>query len=291
LRLPVPEAVPAAHCRTAAVRWAEFHRGVNMHRITWSVLVCVAALSAGTAKAGDEQSVADRVVALEAEAKRLLAALETLKGRLPEDAVIRAELKGRYEKEVGEPIPTDVLDREADAVLRQTRSSLDAAVRRAVEAGAKRPLVGAMASPMVLLQVRSGAGGGNPNRVDMLGKLSIYVERRSRAPLSWNPVVDMNEKSSAYVLGGTIPEGKAFAVTKVTWRAVAAGDSNGHGAYVVRLGKETIGQDRDTAATYSGSWNGRVLIHRGEESSVHVEIANSSAVEARFEGEFVDDAR
>jgi hypothetical protein len=74
-----------------------------MHRITWSVLVCMAALSAGTAKAGDEQSVADRVVALEAEANRLLAAVESLKSRVPQDSMIRAELKERYEREVGEP--------------------------------------------------------------------------------------------------------------------------------------------------------------------------------------------
>ena len=262
-----------------------------MHGIKWSVLACVAALSAGTAKAGDEQGVADRVVALEAEARRLLAAVEALKGGIPEDAMVRAELKGRYEKEVGEPIPPDLLDRETDAVVRQTRSFLEAAIRRAVVAGSKRPLVGSLTSPVVVLMVRSGAGGGNPNRVDMLGSLSSYVERRSREPLPWNPVVDRDEKSIAYANGGAIPEGKAFAVTKVTWRAVAAGDSNGHGEYVVRLGKETIGQDRDKAASYSGSWQGRVLVHRGEESSVQVEVANSSAVEARFEGEFVDDPR
>lgn len=247
-------------------------------------------LGVARASAGDEPSLPDRVAALEAEAKRLLAEVDALKGRLPQEAMIRAEIAARYRTEVGEAVPTDVLDREAGAVLGQLRQLLDAGARRAVEAGRKLPLTAPLAGPLVILQVRSGAGGGNPNTVDMLGRLSNYVDERSRAPIPWSASVQMSERSRAYVLGGSIPEGKAFAVTKVTWKAVAAGDSNGPGEYVVRLGAETIGHDRDNGSTYSGTWQGRVVIHRGDEAKLQVQVANSSAVEARYEGELVDEA-
>lgn len=266
-----------------------------MRRVLWvgasAVAACVVALSVRGAHADDERGLAERILTLETEAKRLLAEVEALKGRLPQDAWARAELSERYRREVGEPIPADIREREAEGLSHQTRSSMDSAARRAIEAGSKRPLAVPLASPLVVLQVRSGAAGGNPSQVDMLGRLSAYVARRSREPLPWNPVVGMRETSSAYALGGTIPQGKAFAVTKVTWRAVAAGDSNGHGEYVVRLGGETITRDHDSASTSEGSWTGRVLLRHGDESEVQIEVANSSALEARFEGELLDDPK
>lgn len=263
-----------------------------MNRLAWPALACVFVLSGGRASAEDEEDLANRVVALEVEAKRLLSEVEALRSRMPQnEAWFRAELAARYRAEVGEAIPEDALARESEALARQSRQLLDAAVRRTVEAGRKSPIATPLAGPLVILQVRSGAGGGNPNRVDMLGRLSTYVVERSRTEIPWNPVVDSHEPSRAYALGGAVPKGKVFAVTKVTWRAVAAGDSNGHGEYVIRLGEETISRDRDRAATYSGSWTGRTEIRPGEESQVQVEVANSSAVEARFEGELVDESR
>ena len=43
----------------------------------------------------------------------------------------------------------------------------------------------------VLLQLRAGAGGGNPNRIDMNGSTSIYVDRFSTDPLSFDVPVTM----------------------------------------------------------------------------------------------------
>ena len=185
-----------------------------MRRLPWLALSGVLALSGGRASAGDDPDLAQRFVALEAEAKRLLADVEALRARLPQnEAWFRAELAARYLAEVGEPIPDDVLVREAESLARQTRQFTDAAVRRAVEAGKKRPLATVLAAPLVVLQVRSGAGGGNPNRVDMLGGLSPYVAERSRTEIPWSPVVDMHERSRAYALGRKITAGKACAVT------------------------------------------------------------------------------
>src|SRR5439155_4722981 len=243
-----------------------------MRRLAWLALLALLVQSGERASAGEEEDLAKRVVALEADAKRLQAEVEALRAQLPQnEAWFRAELAARYLAEVGEPIPDGVLVREAESLARSTRQLTDAAVRRAVEAGRKLPLATTLAAPLVVLQVRSGAGGGNPNRVDMIGGLSPYVVARSRTEISWSPAVDLHESSRAYALGGRVPKGKAFAVTKVTWRAVAAGDSNGPGEYYVRLGSETIAHDRDNSSTFEGKWDGRVVIRAGEESTVQVE--------------------
>ena len=123
-----------------------------------------------------------------------------------------------------------------------------------------------------------------------MGGLSGYVDERSRREIAWNPVVGSREDSRAFVLGGAIPQDKAFVITRVTWRGVAAGDSNGHGEFVVRVGRRTLASARDDKAVREGTWEGRIVIRAGEESQVQCEVANSSHVEARLEGELVDAA-
>jgi hypothetical protein len=261
-----------------------------MRRVLWSVVACAAALSMGSAAADDERSLAERVEALEASARRLLAEVEALRAAAPRSATQRVELADRYRREVGEALPPEVLEREAAALERETRLLTDAAVRRAVEAKRGIPAGTALASPLVLLQVRGGAGAGRTSRVDMRGRLSPHVARRSPEAIPWEPTVDPDEGSVAHALGGRIPDGKAFVVTKLTWRASVAGASHG-ASFAIRLGTETIARESEGSASFEGSWTGRMTIRRGEEADVRVEIAGSSAAEARFEGELVDEER
>lgn len=145
-----------------------------------------------------------------------------------------------------------------------------------------------LAMPRAWLQLRSGAGGGNPNRVDLLGEKSMYVDRFSTEPLSLATPPDMDEQSAAYAEGGHVPRGKLFVVTQIDYAGSAKGDSNGHGELIVSLKRNRIVAVRDTADPVRGTWTGRVEIAPGEESQVFVEIANSSTADVRITGEFVD---
>lgn len=266
-------------------------REVLMRSVTWVALICALLATPARDSAGDDETPSKRLVALEAEARRLLAEVEALRARLPRDEnSVRAEISAEYESMVGEPIPEAVLAQATSAVLQSVRRLVKQAVARAVDEGRKSPLTNTLVGPLVILQVRSGAGGGNPSRVDMVGGLSGYVDERSRREIPWSPVVGINEDSRAFALGGSIPRGKAFVITRATWRGVAAGDSNGHGEFVVRVGRRTLASARDDKAVREGSWEGRIVIRAGEESQVQCEVANSSHVEARLEGELVDAA-
>jgi hypothetical protein len=147
-----------------------------------------------------------------------------------------------------------------------------------------------MREPRVLLQLRAGAGGGNPNRVDMLGKTSIYVREHSERPLSFDRPVDTHDRSAEFHRGGRVPPGSVFVVTRVRYAGTAKGDSNGHGEVIVNVGRERIVSRRDTAEPVDGIWDGRVEIRPGQEREVYVEVANSSTAEVVFEGEIVNQA-
>jgi hypothetical protein len=138
--------------------------------------------------------------------------------------------------------------------------------------------------PWLVLQVRAGAGGGNPNRVTMLGRGSIYLKKMSIGPIDLTPPIGMREDAVGYTTGGRIPAGKILVLKKATWRAIAAGDSNGHGEALLQLGSEEIFRIRDTAEEQQGTWTGEIEIRPGREASVHLEVANSSLAEVILEG-------
>ena len=144
-------------------------------------------------------------------------------------------------------------------------------------------------TPVVVLQVRAGAGGGNPNRIDMLGRTTAYVRRVSPEPLSFDRPPHARDPSTAYFSGGRVPPGKCFVIQKVSFRGTAAGDSNGRGAFVPRAGRTEVANERDVPVVAGGKWEGRIEVRPGEEGSVYLEVANSSAGDVRIEGEIVDE--
>ncbi|HKB16271.1 MAG TPA: hypothetical protein VKF62_09395 [Planctomycetota bacterium] len=144
------------------------------------------------------------------------------------------------------------------------------------------------AEPRAVLQVRAGAGGGNPNRVSLLGKASPYLHRMSNDPLSFETAVSMHERSVGYTSGIRIPRGKVFVLTGASWTGTAAGDGNGHGEFLLKVGGTVLSHVRDTKDPIRGSWSGRIEIRHGEEGRVFLEVANSSSGDALLEGEFAE---
>lgn len=145
-----------------------------------------------------------------------------------------------------------------------------------------RPYV--LEQPWLVLQVRAGAGGGNPNRVTMLGRGSPYLKKMSIGPIDLTPPVGMREDAVGYTTGGRIPQGKILVLKRATWRAIAAGDSNGHGDALLQLGSEEIFRIHETAEEQQGTWTGEIEIRPGEEASVYLEVENSSLAEVILEG-------
>lgn len=143
-----------------------------------------------------------------------------------------------------------------------------------------------LSMPRVRLQLRAGAGGGNPNRIDMAGEKSIYVDKISPTPLSFEKPVTMRDDSIAFFEGGMIPADKRFIVTSVIYRGTAVGDSNGHGTLIVRIGKTEIVSKRDEKEPIEGQWTGRIEIEPGDEYRVFAEVANSSTADVEIVGEF-----
>jgi hypothetical protein len=157
------------------------------------------------------------------------------------------------------------------------------------EALKERRRVGELKRGSVLLQLRAGAGGGNPNQIFMHGKKSIYVNEVVDAPLDLSGDIDINEGSRAYFEGGYVPRGKVLVVTRAEYWGTAKGDSNGHGEFKLLVaGKEIVGvrnQDKVDRMT----WKGRLTIRSGDENTVYLEIANSSRGTVRIKGYLVDE--
>ena len=143
----------------------------------------------------------------------------------------------------------------------------------------------------VVLQLRTGAGGGNPNRIDMVGHTSRYVDRVSATPLGMEDDISMRDPSVAYFAGGKIPDGMKFVVTQVNFFGTAAGDSNGHGEFILQVGDASIANVYDVDEPTTGVWTGLVEVEAGDESTVFLEIANSSVGDAEILGYLTESER
>jgi RNA polymerase sigma factor (sigma-70 family) len=173
-----------------------------------------------------------------------------------------------------------------------------------------------MTSPVARLQVRGGAGGGNPNRVFLDGTKNAYVRGMSAEPLDIEKPLSSAEDHRGYVEGGYVPRGKAFVVHTIEYEARVEGDSNGPGRAVVQVGPYRILHvDEDPGAlprlrsafilrTIDGGRESlrpeemptrrrlavEIPIRRDEEKDVFVEVANSSLVSVVLRGRFMDEA-
>jgi hypothetical protein len=168
-----------------------------------------------------------------------------------------------------------------------------------------------MRAPFARLQIRGGAGGGNPNRVFLDGTKNAYVDEFSSEPLDLVAPIKVDERTRAFAEGGRVPAGKVFVVESIEYAARADGDSNGHGEFLLSVGPfciahvEEDGRAEDvkryrfwtiergvqTITREEFPIRGRLAvqipIRQDEESLVFVEIANSSLADVVLRGRFV----
>jgi hypothetical protein len=147
----------------------------------------------------------------------------------------------------------------------------------------------AQAVHRVELQIRSGAGGGNPNRIDMNGETSIYVRRFSQSPLDMDAPVSMGDESVAYCSDGRIPDGVTFVVTDVEYRGTSVGDTNGPGEFKLVVGGNVLAHSSSSHLPIRGTWRGRIEVTRDQMQDVYLEVRNSSTGSVVIEGHLVSD--
>jgi len=140
--------------------------------------------------------------------------------------------------------------------------------------------------PKVTLQVRSGAIGGNPCRVDLAGTTTAYIREQVEAPLAFDKPPDTHDQPQSFSRGGTVPPGMKFVITRATWWGAAAGDSNGDGCLHAQIGDVELVKVERTDGVVRGDWTGRVEIGPNEEARCFLEISNSSYGELILEGTF-----
>lgn len=148
------------------------------------------------------------------------------------------------------------------------------------------PIVHPLAAPEAHFQLRAGAGGGNPNRIDLVGRTSLYVDHVRDGLLDLHTPIEINDPSEAYVLGGRIPEGERFIVTRVGYAGSTKGDSNGSGYLKIRVGGKLLCDREKESEPFEDAWDGEITLLSGEESRTYVEVGNSSWADVWIEGRF-----
>jgi len=146
----------------------------------------------------------------------------------------------------------------------------------------------AMTRPSVCWQLRGGAGGGNPRRIDLAGVPNMYVDARSQQPLDVVTPPTMDERCQAWSDGGgTVPVGSVFVITRIDYGGGARGDSNGHGEFRIVVNDQEVVKFDASTTPIAGTWTGRLMVQNGAEGDTYFEIANSSWGEVRVRGQFV----
>lgn len=190
-------------------------------------------------------------------------------------------IEKEYLRVTGETIPADILE---EAMEQTDRMSVGVAQRMA-DYEIYKAKIGLLKNPSVLIQIRSGAIGGNPASVDMVGSCD-YVRKIEAEEFEFNPEVDSHEEPTGFFRGGFIPDDKVFVIRKIAYKCVAHGDTNGGGEFGIELfGKEIVFIEDNPKVT-NKVWLGNLVVRPGEESNVSMWVSNSSAGEALITGDF-----
>jgi RNA polymerase sigma-70 factor (ECF subfamily) len=168
--------------------------------------------------------------------------------------------------------------------LSRERSLMETLV--ALRAAARAPLELVGETPRVVLQLRSGAIGGNPVKLQM-GGATTYVDDVLDTPLDLTKFIDSHDPQQAYFEGGYVPLGATFVVTSARYRGQALGDSNGRGELRVVLAGDALFSENHTPEWIDATWKGRAEIEPGEEGETYLQVRNSSQGELVLEGELV----
>ena len=171
-------------------------------------------------------------------------------------------------------------------VPRNRRAPKRAAAAPPVVQKAEEPPPSELTRPRIVLQARTGARGGNPNRIDMLGKKNAYVERIEALPLDLTTPPLIRDPSLVYCEGGRVPAGQTFVITRATWSGTTKGDSNGPGGLKLVIAGKEITLEPESDEPVLGAWNGHLVVRPGEESETYLEIRNSSMADVLLTGHF-----
>jgi len=168
--------------------------------------------------------------------------------------------------------------------MEQTDNFLIGVARQLGVLDAIRNKIGVLKEPSVLLQLRSGAVGGNSISMDMSGL--GHLRPAEVEEFDFDSEVDMNEATKAFSHGGFIPDDKVFIVRKIAFKGVAHGDSNGGGAFSIDVLGNQIVNIEDSSSVTSNTWLGEIVVRPGEEALVFMTVSNSSAGEALITRKF-----
>lgn len=149
-----------------------------------------------------------------------------------------------------------------------------------------------MQDSRVVLQVRSNHAGGNPCRIDMAGDAIAYIRHVQAKPLDvWSPLAK-GEDSSAYAVGGLVPQGKLWVLTRVTYAAQPPAEAGHRENFQIKLGDSPLIPERSGTSLEPivGEWSGRFEVRPGGEREVYLEMSGGLVGQAIFEGTLeVDD--
>ena len=141
-----------------------------------------------------------------------------------------------------------------------------------------------------IIQIRTGAQGGNPSRMDIAGRTDLLEpEDRKDAPLDFKSPPNIENEPEYYFRGGVVPEGKVFLIYGIEVYGESPGDSNGPGGVIVSIGDRILtsledGEQEPTQVSYKGLFK----LRPNQEHLINVELTNSSAVDVRFRGRLVN---
>ena len=153
---------------------------------------------------------------------------------------------------------------------------------------AKRKRVG-FVDPIkgIVMQIKTGAQGGNPSRLNLKGETYRLDEAASSDELNFGIRPNIRDEQQYYLKGGYIPDGKALVITAIDVFGSAAGDSNGHGEAILKVGKQKLIAVSDVPKAFRLWFEGKVVVYPGDEDKIGIEVANSSAMDVRIKGELI----
>jgi len=139
----------------------------------------------------------------------------------------------------------------------------------------------------IVMQIKTGARGGNPARLNLKGETDLDDEAALSDELDFGIRPNIRDEDQYFLNGGHIPDGKALVITAIDVFGSATGDSSGNGMAVVKVGKRTLIAVEDVPNAFRIWFNGKVVFYPGDEKKISIAVANSSALDVRIKGDLI----
>ena len=154
---------------------------------------------------------------------------------------------------------------------------------------AERKRIGDLKDPTnIILQIRTGAQGGNPSTINLRREVNGYEMRELDTEVDFRTPPSGRDQPASYSNGGYIPDGKALVVSAIDVFADARGDSNGHGAAVLTVNNQQLFEIYNKSGPFRQWFEGVLVLESGDEPMAKILVANSSAMDVRFKGKLID---